>query len=357
MNRLIGIDFARALALFGMVIVNFKLAMNADIGTPQLIEFAALLEGRASALFVILAGIGIALLTKKCVTSGSMEHLKQVRTSLIKRSVLLLLIGLAFTSIWEADILKFYAFYFLIAAFLFTLSSKKLLGASIGFVFAFPLMWLFFDYEKGWDWLELSYTGFWTTEGLIRHLFFNGYHPVLPWCGFLLFGIWLGKQDLSNTNVRKSLFTWSLSILLIVEASFYMLRLWGGDDPSIGMSKDEIEFLLTTSIIPPLPQYMFSAASSAVLVLLVSLKLASVFPTNQLIEWLSKTGQLTLTLYVAHVIVGMGILEATGLLVNKTIDVSVFAALVFCIISVIFSVFWLKYFKNGPLEWIFKKCT
>lgn len=65
MNRLIGIDFARALALFGMVIVNFKLAMNADIGTPQLIEFAALLEGRASALFVILAGIGIALLTKK----------------------------------------------------------------------------------------------------------------------------------------------------------------------------------------------------------------------------------------------------------------------------------------------------
>ena len=67
MNRLIGIDFARALALFGMVIVNFKLAMNADIGTPQLIEFAALFEGRASALFVILAGIGIAFLTKKCV--------------------------------------------------------------------------------------------------------------------------------------------------------------------------------------------------------------------------------------------------------------------------------------------------
>lgn len=218
-------------------------------------------------------------------------------------------------------------------------------------------MWLFFDYEKGWDWLELSYTGFWTTEGVIRHLFYNGYHPVLPWCGFLLFGIWLGQQDLSNTNIRKSLFSWSLSILLIVEASFYLLRVWTGDDPSIGMSKDEIEFLLTTSIIPPLPQYMFSAASSAVLVLLVSLKLASVFPTNQLIEWLSKTGQLTLTLYVAHVIVGMGILEATGLLINQTIDVSIFAALVFCIISVIFSVFWLKYFKYGPLEWIFKKCT
>jgi uncharacterized protein len=356
-NRLIGIDFARALALFGMVIVNFKLAMNADIGTPLLIEFSALFEGRASALFVILAGIGIAFLTKKCVTGGSIEHIKQVRISLIKRSVLLLFIGLVFTPIWEADILKFYAFYFLIAALVFTLSAKKLLSASVGFVFAFPFMWLFFDYEKGWDWLELSYTGFWTTEGMIRHLFFNGYHPVLPWCGFLLFGIWLGRQDLSNVNIRKSLLAWSLSILVVVEVSFYMLRVWAGDDLSIDMSQDEIEFLLTTSIIPPLPQYMFSAASSAVLVLLVCLKLVSVFPTNRLIKWLSKTGQLTLTLYVGHVIVGMGFLEMTGLLVNQTIDMSIFATLVFCVISVIFSVFWLKHFKNGPLEWIFKKCT
>jgi uncharacterized membrane protein YeiB len=357
MNRLIGIDVARALALFGMVIVNFKLAMGADNGQPLLLDFTSLFEGRASALFVILAGVGIALLSKKALISGALEDIRKARISLIKRALLLIVIGLAFTPIWEADILRFYGFYFLIAAFLFTMTNKALLFISIGFVLAFPLLWAFFDYEKGWDWLSLSYSGFWTIYGMFRHLLFNGYHPVFPWCGFLLFGMWLGRQDLTSTIVRKSLFIWSLSALVLIETSFYLLRVWAGDGVFIGMSQDEIDFVMTTSIIPPLPQYMLSAASSAVLILLACLKLGSVFPSSRVISFLSNTGQLTLTLYVAHVVIGMGVLEATGLLNNQSIQVSLLATLVFSLASIVFSVFWLKHFQTGPLEWVFKKLT
>jgi uncharacterized protein len=32
-QRVTGFDLARALAIFGMVIVNFKIAMNAETGT------------------------------------------------------------------------------------------------------------------------------------------------------------------------------------------------------------------------------------------------------------------------------------------------------------------------------------
>ena len=40
-----------------------------------------------------------------------------------------------------------------------------------------------------------SYAGFWTPWGMIRHLFFNSFHPVFPWTAFLLAGMWLGWQD------------------------------------------------------------------------------------------------------------------------------------------------------------------
>ena len=352
-----GFDFARALALFGMVIVNFKLAMNADKGNEVLLRFTHLFEGRASALFVILAGIGIAFLTKKARIAGTTEEIKKARWSLVKRAILLIIVGLAYTPIWEADILHFYGFYFIIAAFLFTVRTPKLLLLAMGFVLAFPLLWMFFDYEHGWDLANLSYSGFWTIDGMIRHIAFNGFHPIFPWCGFLIFGLWLARLDLTNAKVQRELFLWSLGILIVTEIGFYMLRLWAGDGASIGMTKDEIDFLLSTSIIPPLPQYMLSAGSSAVIVLLVCLKVSSAVPTSKLIEWISKTGQMTLTLYVAHVIVGMGTLEAIGLLYNQSIGFSFFAAVIFSITSIVFSVLWLNHFKTGPLEAIFKKLS
>lgn len=357
MTRIVGFDFARALALFGMIVVNFKLAMNADNGTDILLSFSQLFEGRASALFVILAGIGITFLTKKAMTSGTYTDIKNARWSLIKRALLLIVIGFAYTPIWEADILHFYGFYFLIAAFLFTASNKTLLLFVIGFVLVFPLLWTLIDYEHGWDFVKMSYSGFWTLDGIIRNTLFNGFHPVFPWCGFLIFGIWLGRLDLASSAVQKSLLLWSLVVLLATEIGFYMLRLWAGDGASLGMTKDEIDFLLNVSIIPPLPQYMLSASSSAVIVLIACLKMTSAIPSSRLIDWISKTGQMTLTLYVAHVIIGMGTLEAMGLLYDQNIDFSLFASAVFSVTSIVFSVLWLNYFKTGPLEALFKRIS
>ena len=49
--RLIGYDVARALAFFGMVLVNFKIVMGASgAGPAWLVDAAGLLEGRAAAV-------------------------------------------------------------------------------------------------------------------------------------------------------------------------------------------------------------------------------------------------------------------------------------------------------------------
>lgn len=69
------------------------------------------------------------------------------------------------------------------------------------------------------------------------------------------------------------------------------------------------------------------------------------------------TGQLALTLYIAHLIVGKGILEGLGLLENQTFPFAIGSAVIFCICAVMFSHFWKKRFERGPLEWGIRRIT
>jgi uncharacterized protein len=354
-QRVTGFDLARALAIFGMVIVNFKIAMTAETGNLLLMSFVGLFEGRASALFVILAGVGVTFLTNKARESSDGSLVLKNRLSLIKRGLLLIAIGLLYTPIWEADILHFYGFYFLIAAAIFTVNDKALLFLSAIGMLIFPVLMLFLNYEQNWNWSTLSYENFWSFDGMIRHIAFNGFHPVFPWAAFLIFGMWLGRQDLSQSLMRNKLLAWSLITLFVTECSFYLIRVTIGDGSVLEMTSEEVTFLFSTSIIPPLPQYIISAGSSAVVVLVACLYFSERFSESNISKWLYKTGQLSLTLYVAHVIIGMGILESIGWLENQTINFSLLSALTFCVCGTVFSVVWLKFFKTGPLEWIFRK--
>lgn len=70
-----GYDVARALAILGMVLVNYKLRTDAEeraIGWP--LWLANLLDGRAAALFVVLAGLGISLRSRRAREKPA-EHL------------------------------------------------------------------------------------------------------------------------------------------------------------------------------------------------------------------------------------------------------------------------------------------
>jgi uncharacterized membrane protein YeiB len=51
----------------------------------------------------------------------------------------------------------------------------------------------------------------------------------------------------------------------------------------------------------------------------------------------------------------MGLMEATGTLGGQSIGVSLLWSLGYCIFAVVFSVVWLRYFKQGPLEWLFRR--
>lgn len=360
-GRIEGYDLARALAIFGMVAVNFKIVMGAGgwgseaSPGPEWLQFlTSLLDGRAAATFVVLAGVGVALGTRRAVESGDPQALAAARKTLWKRAAFLFFGGLLFATVWEADILHFYGWYIGIGALLIAFPSRALLAAAVLLVVAFPMLLTAFSYEAEWNLDTLAYEGFWTPAGQARHLFFNGFHPVVPWLAFLLFGMWLGRQDVLDPAVRRRLFIGGAAVALTIEivSAALVAQLTRGASAE---DAEVVVALLGSEALPPMPFYMLAAGGTATALIMLAVAFAQRFPGAPGTRALVAAGQLALTIYVAHVLIGMGALSAVGRLENQSLPFAVTASVAFYAIAVAFAVLWRKRFDRGPLEWVMRK--
>ncbi len=356
-NRIIGYDLARTAAVFGMVVVNFKIVMGAaEKGPDWLVSLVGLLEGRAAATFVVLAGAGISLLSREGRETDDHNLVSRDRLTLLKRALFLFIVGALYTPIWPADILHFYGVYILVATFFLATPTPRLWACVGSLVLAFCLLLMVFDYEQGWDWSSLHYEGLWTPEGMFRHLFFNGFHPVVPWLAFLLLGMILGRRDMRSSVVRSRVLAWGIGVAVSSELmSWILIRIFSAE--ANAADRSAIAAILGTEPMPPMPLYMFAGAGSACVVIVASIALGERYGSSAWLRPFLSTGQLALTLYVGHVIVGMGTLEAIGRLEDQTLLFAVSASLLFCGAGVVFAHVWRRRFERGPLEAVMRALT
>ena len=355
-KRIIGIDVARALAVIGMIIVNFKVVFGEN-GLNWVKSFASVFDGKAAATFVVLAGVGLALMTNSAIKNNDQAKLKIARNRILKRALFLFIIGISYIAIWPADILHFYGVYMAIIILLLTSQQKTILILAIFLIVVFPILMTFWNYETGWDFETLDYQRFWTIKGFIRNLFFNGFHPVIPWTAFMLFGYWYGKQDLHNDKfVKKTFWISSIIFISIQVLSFISISLLSEGNQEVAK---ELTEMIGTNPMPPLPIYMLNGIAAAFSIISACIIIAKRFESSFIIDALNKTGQLALTFYVAHVIIGMGIIEIIdpNKMGNYSIEFSLIYALVFSVFCIIFAVIWRKHKESGPLEWIMRKIT
>ncbi|MBP1988831.1 DUF418 domain-containing protein [Paenibacillus eucommiae] len=361
-QRITALDYARAWAIFGMIIVNYKLAMEAeDDGSAWLRVIASLFEGRASALFVVLAGIGIALMTAKARSSLDKNLIRQNRKSLYKRSVFLLVAGILLLLMgWNADILHYYAVFMLAASVLITVSDKKILGLFVVILIVSQVGLIVFDYGKGWDASFHEYADFWTLSGLMRNLFFNGFHPIFPWLCFFLIGMWIGRRRLLEVGYRPKVLLYSLSGTVFFEAVSYFLIRWtsgtlGTSATSAVLDQEAAYYFFTTKPMPPTMLYVLSATCSAIAIIAISQYVVHKLENSRLTQAIIHTGQLSLSHYIGHVVIGLGFLEVIGYLENGRLSFAVAYGCVYFIFAIIFSYIWRKWMKRGPVELIMRK--
>ena len=343
-ERLLGLDLARLIALLGMIIVNFNIVMLPTMVFEQSTGLVHLLQGRAAATFVILAGIGFGLMSR------GKTHAAFVRQSL-KRVVFLLLLGLLNLLFFPADIIHYYAFYFLLALPLINRSTTTLVMTIMALIAGFVLLLIGLDYDRGWNWLTYEYSGLWTVEGFIRNLLFNGWHPIIPWLAFLLYGLILSRVNLQRTATAYILL--AAGLIGIVEA--HWLSVFGME--YVSDIDPELPLLFSTEAIPPVPLYLLSAASFANVIIGLCLLLAKPLAKIKVLPFLLPAGRQTLTWYVAHIIMGMGILEALNMLGNQDAKTAWTAITLFSISAIALGYVWSRFFHRGPLETVMRILT
>lgn len=329
--RLEGLDIARGLAFFGMVLVNFRIAAGV-MPLPDLPStLTSLLEGRAAALFVVLAGIGMILS-------------RATPALLFRRALFLFVLGMINVTIFDADILHFYALYFLCALPLLGLSARALLlGALVITLIAYGALFAF-NFDAGWDWETYIYADFWTLTGFARHSFYNGWHPVFPWLAFLLIGMALAKLDLRRSCTQHRMVLWGLAA-----GCAGLIPGWLVHDP-------ELTVLFGTAPIPPTPFYILSASGSACAVIGALLWFGQGFAATRLGRAIAAVGRQSLSFYIIHIFIGMGILEGLGRLDGSLSPWEIFAYICgFCALCLPAALIWQNRFGRGPLELLMRR--
>jgi peptidoglycan/LPS O-acetylase OafA/YrhL len=94
-GRLVGLDLARGLAVFGMYAVHVGPAPGQDGVIGLLME---LTQGRSSVLFAVLAGFAVALITGRRTPKTGLAG-RQAVAKVIIRAVILIALGTALTSL------------------------------------------------------------------------------------------------------------------------------------------------------------------------------------------------------------------------------------------------------------------
>jgi len=346
--RIAGLDLARGIAVLNMIIINFVFTMAGDPG-GLMYAITYVSERPFACAFVMLAGVGVSL------AGSDPQRIPEVRVTVLRRALFFILLGYSWIPIWDGDILHFFGFYMAIGCIFLARPSSWLWHVSGWCVAGFVALYVSWNYWYNWDMADLAYYGFWTPMGQLRNLLFNGFHPLLPWLGFYLVGMWLGRQKLADPRVR-----WRLGLVgFEVFAISFVLSLLILDrfDANLG---DLLEYhpylatlreLFSTELIPPSPFFVMSAGGFSVAFIMACLWIAERAPRA---VWpLVATGQLAFTLYMGHILLGIWPLEDTD---EGMADPEVFLRVgAFIVGSVIFSVLWRRFFARGPLEWVMRR--
>lgn len=379
--RVIGIDAARGVALLGMISVHLMTLtqVSADGTTLEPTLVGRLFAGTASALFAVVAGTSLSLLSSSRAPA-------QVRRSIWMRALILVILGLACghldTSI--AVILCHYGLLFLAASAFITLSTRRLSLVAGAWLLISPLVAAGLarfmqaqlgvsEYVDTWRlWHTPNFGDLLVQPGLLMwDLLFTGYYPVLQWTGYLLLGLALGRLRLDRLRTGALLTTGGgLAALASWWVSALMFRSTTLRDQVMdrtGVAPEALDAALQTGS-GMIDEYTVGAASwfaaatphsgapldlvrsAGAAVAIVGLCLLATTVARGVLRWpllpLIGAGALPLTLYVGHLVALHLLSDATETWSEPRL------AAVYLISALVIGLVFALLRRRGPLEWV-----
>lgn len=333
--RLTGIDVARLIAIAGMIMVHFGPNPVPDTTAGNVYDVT---HGRASILFVLLAGVGISFLYQ----SARKHHWAIGRGQILIRAAMLLPIGLWLQTLDHGVlvILQYYAMYFLFAALVVGLSNRALLIVALGFIALGPV--IYEAAETQWtDWFLEDAPELGDSPGRIaRELIVSGYYPLVTWAAPLTLGMWIGRQSLSSNRVR-----------LLIAGTGAALVVGTEIVARVGNSVSGELFGILLSIEPHSQTHLWIIGAIGSSLLLLGLALLMSDVAHRLLWPLAAAGQLALTIYVGHLLL---LDRYTDILRHDNVQDAALSVGLFMLLAIAASTLWRTFFSHGPLEALFR---
>lgn len=336
-GRITGLDTARAVAILGMIATHiFPLLQSQPDGTLSPTWVGATLTGVSSALFVVLAGVGLSLLTKK--TTDVFTSRMQLSLRALVLIIIGLLLGHAGSNV--AIILVHYGVLFFLAMWCIQMTSKALTALAVSWIILAPILHgvlsRFMQLQAGGTTAYVENWRLWTSPTLldvIHHpglllwdIFFTGYYPVFSFFGYVLLGMAIGRTNLHKWSIGVRLFVLGTMSYLLCRG-FAALLLTDADFAdriahAVGVPAAQLPALSATGAgintdaamgaahwyglaVPHsgAPLDIYSTAGAAMAVIGLFLLVTRMGLVRKLLLPLSATGMVAFTAYVVHVIV------------------------------------------------------
>jgi hypothetical protein len=311
----------------------------------------AIAAGRASALFAVLAGVGVALATggaghpagsPRPAVSAPRSY-AGAASGLLVRGALVALVGFALVELDSpvAVILPYYGLLFALATPLLRLRAPALGALAAVWCVLGPVA--SHVLRAGREALPAEQPGFaalGAPGALLRELALTGYYPVLPWTTYLLAGMAVGRTDLRSSRVAAGLLGGGVALAVVAAAGSALLLGPGGGAAVLGpglaqrrygtVPTDTWWWLTVEAPHTGTPFDLAHTTGTALAVLGATLLLARVAPV---VTWpLAAVGALPLTLYTVHVtalaLYPVEAAEAAGVSAGTLLVVHLAAALV-----------------------------
>ena len=332
-GRLLALDAARGLALAGMIVVNVgPTTVNGVWERLYLFPY-----GRASVIFVVVAGIGMGFFLRARPGRGRRSM------TLVWRAGVLLAGGLALQTLTSdvGVILPAYGLLFLSVLLLQYLPPAALITSAVAMTALGPVLYLqHATSESAAAHPGLVQLGNSSIE-ILHGLVLSGRYPLVTWAVPFVLGMWVAHLDLTHPVVIRRLLVWgTVSAASGVALSQIALGLLGA------AANDGYLRLLTGAAHGQMPLWLLSSCGGALFTIALLLRL---WPKIQRVAWpLAAAGQLALTLYVLHVLV----LAVIALPADVPVSTGAAISAVMIVACLALASLWRHRFSIGPLEWV-----
>jgi uncharacterized membrane protein YeiB len=372
-GRLLGLDLARGLAVFGMYAVHVGPDPSEGGVVGNLMELAS---GRSSALFAFLAGFAVVLITGRTPKTGVAG--RQAVAKVVIRAVILLALGSALSATGSSvvPILAYYGLFFLLVLPLHRLGTKPLAMIALAWALVGPhLLYALGPWVGGRTFNTAGHA-----DGIVALLFTGGY-PALTWVPFVIAGMAVARLDLTSPAARTRLAltgltgaalavagyggSW-LALRVVPGAADAIRQLTGGSSmssssissgppsppPGSGMYGDSPFGLLAAYPHSETTPSIVGNTGVAMIVVTACLAAVAAFPRlSRLARPVMAVGSMSLTAYVLH-IVAIWFLET-----DSTFLFSPYVLPEFIVSITVFAIIWSCFFQRGPLEWLMARAT